>query len=104
MYLNAESVKVDSDDGRITLEVFGYANTPDADAVTLTILIQDIDLDAFYDSVRSGIGGYLRERDEARGTLPVAAYDAREAYDLSDPKHPEFHSVHADIWDARDGK
>jgi len=23
-------------------------------------------------------------------------------YDLSDPKHPEFHSIHADIWDARE--
>ena len=23
-------------------------------------------------------------------------------YDLSDPKHPDWHSVHADIWDARE--
>jgi hypothetical protein len=25
-------------------------------------------------------------------------------YEISDPKHPEFHSVHADIWDNREGK
>jgi hypothetical protein len=108
MYLNAESVKVDSDDGRITLEVFGYA-------VTLTILIHDIDLDAFYDQVKARIGPYLRERDEAKaewerwdagGPSPDPTFnsDTGEAYELSDPKHPEFHSVHADIWDARDGK
>ena len=34
-----------------------------------------------------------RERD---------SYDPREAYEISDPKHPDFHSVHADIWDARE--
>jgi hypothetical protein len=27
-----------------------------------------------------------------------------DAYPLSDPKHPRFHSTHADIWDAREGK
>jgi hypothetical protein len=27
-----------------------------------------------------------------------------EPYELTDPKHPDFHSVHADIWDAREGK
>lgn len=118
MYMNAESVNVDSDDGRITLEVFGYANTPDADAVTLTILIHDIDLDAFYDQVKAHIGSYLRERDEAHagfkravesgGVTGAVAFvcnpDESAGYELSDPKHPEFHSVHADIWDMREGK
>ena len=60
------------------------------------------DLDAFYDQVRSRIGPYLRERDEALASRPVPLYDG--GYEMSDPKHPEFHSVHADIWDARDGK
>ena len=27
-----------------------------------------------------------------------------EGYDLSDPKHSQYHSIHADIWDAREGK
>lgn len=27
-----------------------------------------------------------------------------DPYDPSDPKHRNYHSVHADIWDAREGK
>lgn len=30
--------------------------------------------------------------------------DPREGYDTSDPKHPDFHSVHADLHDSREGK
>ncbi len=26
------------------------------------------------------------------------------AYSLDDPKHPDYHSIHADIYDAREGK
>ncbi len=26
------------------------------------------------------------------------------AYTLDDPKHPDHYSIHADIWDAREGK
>jgi hypothetical protein len=25
-------------------------------------------------------------------------------YDRDDPKHPDWHSVHADLWDMREGK
>jgi hypothetical protein len=25
-------------------------------------------------------------------------------YDVNDPKHPEWHSTHADLWDLREGK
>jgi hypothetical protein len=99
VYIRAESVSVESDEGRTAL-VF----VDEDSGVQLTVNIHDTDLDAFYDQVKARIGSYLRERDEARRTLPVAAYDAREAYDLSDPKHPDFHSVHADIWDMRDGE
>ena len=28
----------------------------------------------------------------------------REAYDADDPKHPDWHSVRADLYDAREGK
>lgn len=27
-----------------------------------------------------------------------------DGYDTDDPKHPEFHSVRADLWDTRAGK
>jgi hypothetical protein len=71
---------------------------------TLFVNIQGIDLDAFYDQVKARIGPYLRERDEARLSANAWRYGDAEGYLLSDPKHPQFHSVHADIWDARDGK
>ena len=108
MYLHAESVKVDTDEGALTLEI----ESSEEDRITVNI--HGIDLDAFYDSVRSGIGGYLRERDEARAQAPdgvVVAIredgsfrcdpDESGGYDTSDPKHPEFHSIHADIHDLR---
>ncbi len=107
MYLHAESVKVDSDEGRLTLEVdIGEIVSLDDESARLTVNIHGIDLDAFYDSVRSGIGGYLRERDEARRTVPVTLTGAdtdwpQTVYDTSDPKHPDFHSIHADIHDLR---
>jgi hypothetical protein len=27
-----------------------------------------------------------------------------DAYERDDPKHPDYHSTHADLWDAREGK
>jgi hypothetical protein len=104
MYLTADSVKVDSDEGRITLEISISEVVDGWDPDRLTLDIHGIDLDAFYDQVKARIGSYLRERDEARQEHAQVLYDATAGYDLSDPKHPEFHSVHADIWDARDGK
>jgi len=31
-----------------------------------------------------------------------AEYDAREAYELDDPKHPDHYEHLVDIWDNRD--
>jgi hypothetical protein len=115
MYVCAESVKVDSDEGRITLEV------EDVNGERVSVDIHGIDLDAFYDQVKARIGPYLAEMHEARQAVAsgvtlaefIADENAHErmtgqhddsGYELSDPKHPDFHSVHADIWDARDGK
>ena len=88
-------------------------------------------LDAFYDQVKARIGPYLREQQAAHDSFRRGGWrsfvcapadvdesggvsdEARDAYDgypdasgyhITDPKHPDFHSVHADIWDARDGK
>jgi hypothetical protein len=105
--MSAESITLESDDRGFELH-FTVTEEPHVDENGYMVVnIQACDLDAFYDQVRSRIGPYLRERDEARRTLPVAFAcdpDESDGYDLSDPKHPEFHSVHADIWDARDGK
>ncbi len=66
------------------------------------------DPEALFDRVKAAILPWLMERDEAlrEYRLMGAAVEAdmREAYDASDPKHPEWHSVHADIWDANQGK
>jgi hypothetical protein len=70
--------------------------------------IQNVDLDAFYDQVRSRIGPYIIEKHEARRTAPTRFEcdpDESGGYDLSDPKHAAFHSTHVDLWDVyRDGK
>jgi hypothetical protein len=98
MHLNADSITIESDERGFELHVM----CDDGDAVVFNI--HNIDLDAFYDQVKARIGPYLRERDEARLSANAWRYGDAEGYLLSDPKHPQFHSVHADIWDARDGK
>lgn len=86
----AEEIKIECEENGFHLVVDGE-----------TWLIADPE--ALYDHVKAVIGPWLYERDMAKATMPLG-YDPREAYDLSDPKHPDFHSVHADIWDAREGK
>lgn len=109
MYLTAETVTVDEDDGRFTLVI------EDDEGKRHAFIIHHIDLDAFYDQVKGRIGPYLREMHEAQvahGAQRRAEYDRVFAcnpdesgeYDTSDPKHPRYHSTHADIWDSREGK
>lgn len=76
------------------------------------------DPEALYDRVKAAILPWLMERDEAwgefkqalrSGTGPAAAFVCRDVdesggYDTSDPKHPDFYSVHVDHYDAREGK
>jgi hypothetical protein len=79
-----------------------------------------------HDSVRADIRPWLLERDAARYRMQAFRCDpdesaglaeafgfstreeldefASEAYDLSDPKHPDFHSVHVDHYDNREDK
>jgi hypothetical protein len=64
--------------------------------------------DALHGAVKDVIGPWIAERNAAwqdyqRGARAREDYD-REAYSLDDPKHADFHSVHADIWDSRAGK
>lgn len=73
------------------------------------------DPEALYDRCKAAILPWLMERDEALRTMPRAfacnpdesggfALSDDSGYDRSDPKHPDWHSVHADIWDMREGK
>jgi hypothetical protein len=152
--MSAESITLESDERGFELHFIVDSDFRVMDDGHMVVNIQACDLDAFYDQVRSRIGPYLRERDEAHagfkravesgGTGDALArsleryYGAQhgtfscnpdesagmadeyavavredgslrmerdeDAYDPSDPKHENFHSVHADIWDARDGK
>ncbi len=115
--MNADSVKIECDEDGLHLIIDGDSPDPGYTASILDYRIQDIDLDRFYENVRNTVGGYLRERDEARRTAPSGVVvairedgtfrcdpDESGGYDLSDPKHPDFHSIHADLYDQREGK
>lgn len=61
--------------------------------------------EALYDTVKAEIGPWLYERDMAKASMPFRCNpDESGGYDISDPKHPNWHSIHADIWDSREGK
>jgi hypothetical protein len=75
----------------------------------------DVDAHAFdeprYEDVVERIRAYGWPAFENREELPFVrgepidpAYDAREAYELDDPKHPDHYETLVDIWDSRDGK
>ena len=48
------------------------------------------------------IGGWYRSGQNAAAARPVT--NDGDGYDTSDPKHPDWHSVHADLYDSREGK
>ena len=71
----------------------------------------------FYEDVKRTIGEWYAEgkRAEAewRYSQPVVLSDPAhwpsdeelaQPYDQDDPKHPDYHSIHADIWGSRAGK
>ncbi len=45
-----------------------------------------------------------RDADMGYGRALQGIEDAQHGYPPDDPKHPEYHSTHADLWDAREGK
>ena len=62
----------------------------------------DIEAEALFNNiVANGLAGSLGiviiEQD-------IKLEDEDAGYELNDPKHPEYHSTHADIWDMREGK
>ena len=92
--LIAEDIQVEWDEGGCYLHVDGER-------------WRVADPEQLYDRVKAAILPWLMEKWDAEQSFN-AAYAAeefaREAYAISDPKHPDFHSVHADIWDSREGK
>ncbi len=53
--------------------------------------------------INSEIGEWYEEGGRARLEQRHDAEQA-DAYDLRNPKHPQYHSVHADLYDSREGK
>ncbi len=107
--MQAETFNIESEEDGFYAVVTFDEEIPALGGYSLRFRIQEIDLDAFYEQVRGRILPYLRERDEARTSRPVEFYDQDPdfqdgAYPLSSPKHPNFHSIHADLYDQREGK
>lgn len=58
-----------------------------------------------FDAARVEIRPWLREKAHAYAEyLAAEGFDDADGYEISDPKHPRYHSTHADLWDAREGK
>lgn len=110
--MNADSIKIEcEEDGFwavVDLET-DPSDWPHIMAVVQTgqLRFRIADPEALYNTVKAEIGPWLYERDAAfRESFGYAANDPRhaEGYAADDPKHPDFHSVHADLWDSREGK
>ena len=108
--MNAASVRIECEEDGLHLVIDGDSPYPEYTAAILDYRIQDIDLDAFYENVRSTLGGYLREMHEARQAVAAGVtlsaflcmpedVDESGGYATDDPKHPRYHSIHADIHD-----
>ncbi len=108
MYLgNVDSVQIENDENGFEL----HLSTDEFGPIVVNI---QSECETLYDQVKARIGPYLQERDEARSAVaagvslkaflcePNESAGMAEVYDISDPKHPDWHSVHADIWDNRD--
>jgi hypothetical protein len=127
MYLTADTITLDDDDGRFTLVI------EDDEGTRHSFIIHHVDLDTFYNQVRGRLGPYLREMHEARSAVSAGVslsaflcapedvdesggfatrdgittdLETGEEYPaaVTDPKHPRYHSTHADLWDSREGK
>ena len=85
----SDQIHIDSDEDGFYLEIEDLA------------VVRITDPEALYDQVKAAIGPWLYERDQARFQLSGEPIDW--PIDIT-PKHPEYHSVHADIHDAREGK
>jgi hypothetical protein len=131
MYWNAESVTVDDDEGRFTLvieDVEGERVTVNIHGIDLDAFYDQVkarigpylrEMHEARDAVARGVT--LREFvcapadvDESAGMSEYAVATREDgslrmepdedAYDPTDPKHRDFHSVHADLYDNRAGK
>lgn len=95
MYLTAETVTLDDDEGRFTIVI------DDDEGRQHSFLIHHVDLDAFYNQVKGRLGPYLNERDRARVAF-LCDPDESGGYDISDPKSEGYHDRMSAIHDNRE--
>lgn len=100
--MDAYDVKVEWDEDGCYVIVDGPSLDPEYQAGEYRFRVDDPE--QLYDRVKAAIGPWLRERDEARTGANAWRYVDAEGYLFSDPKHPDYHSLHADLWDNREGK
>ena len=106
--MNAHTIKIEWEEDGCWLILDLDVEIPLAtDEGRLRVRLEDPE--ALYNACRADIGPWLYERDQALATYRTdpaspgfADTEDEDAYDLSDPKHPRFHSTHVDIWDARE--
>ena len=102
-YGRAHTVSIEEDEDGFTITLEGV---DEGDGI-VRVNVQNV-AEQLYDQVKARIGPWLRERDEAyaefkaRFSCSFEDIDESGGYDLSDPKHPRYHSVHADLWDMRE--
>jgi hypothetical protein len=83
MTLTADSIKIDTDEGRFILVI-------DTEEIgTLRVNFHRVALE-FEDEERKELRPYALEAVHARATMP-SSYDEGDGYDLDDPKHPTFY-------------
>lgn len=101
---NAERIEIESDESgfllRVHSETFGE----------ITVRLGMDTAEDLYNAARVEVRPWLLERDAARASRatyhcnPDESAGLAEVYEITDAKHPRYHSTHADIWDMREGK
>jgi hypothetical protein len=92
---------MDADSIRIECEENGFHLIAETSRTHFDFRISDPE--ALYREVTGMIRPWLAEKERGRLAF-LCVPDESGGYALDDPKHPDFHSVHADIWDMREGK
>lgn len=108
--MSAYEIKIECEEDGFHIVIDGDSIDPDYQAGEYGWKIEDPE--QLYDRVNATIGPWLQEREAAfaefRHQRALGAFrcdpDESAGYDPSDPKHPDWHSVHADLWDSREGK
>jgi hypothetical protein len=114
-YHVADSIDIDTDEGRFRLII-------EAEGKTFTFDIHGAASD-LYEAVKRKIEPWWTDGETVRSEFERRRVDVPDdpdsarrfvfacnpevdlnAYLASDPKSPGYHSIHADIWDAMEGK